>query len=199
MKFGKIALLGIVLLYTLSGCTMPLKMSSPTKFEMPIINQHPYTVGLFIPDDVKSSVYVKVIRPFDKMSYPIGEQTTLIFQKNLPHVFEEVVEVDSRNPTDNVDMVLEPSIVKFDSVIPYPAWDPYMATIIYRVDIYDRDGEKIFTQTAVGDAQMSEGIWSGFYARSLCVKVAQKAMEKALRQIIEGLSEAEELKNYKKK
>ena len=198
MKFGKIALIGIVL-YTLTGCTMPLKMSSPTKFKMPIITQHPYTVGLFIPDDVKSSVYVKVTSPFDKMSYPIGEQTTLIFQKNVPHVFEEVVEVDSRNPTDNVDMVLEPSIVKFDSVIPNPAWDPYMATIIYRVDIYDRDGEKIFTQTAVGDAQMSEGVMSGFYARRLCAEVAQKAMENALKQIIAGLSEAEELKNYKKK
>lgn len=105
--------------------------------------------------------------------------------------------VDSKNPTQDVDLILEPSIVKFDSVIPFPAYNPYTATMIYRVCVYDREGEKIFTQTATGDAQTSKGLLSGFSARSICAEVAQTAMEKALKQIVEGLSEAEELKGCK--
>ena len=199
MKKSMKTILIAMTIYMLAGCTMPLKMSTPASLDVSGINQHSYTVGLFIPKELKEYVYIKQTSPFDKVSYPIGEQTALLFKKNLPFVFKDVKDVDSINPAQDVELVLKVSIVKFESVIPYPAYNPYTATIIYRVDAYDREEEKIFTQTAIGDAQTSKGLLSGFSAKSISVEVAQNAMENAARQIIEGLSEAEELKGYKQK
>jgi hypothetical protein len=196
MKFRMIILAGIML-FILTGCTMPLKMSQPPKLDLSGINQHPYTAGLFVPPEVKEYIYVAVTSPFDKMSYPLGEQTYELFKKNIPLVFKKVVEVDSTVPDQDVDIVIKPSIVKFHSVIPHPAYNPYTATIIYHIDVYDKKGDKIFAQTATGNAQTSKGLLSGFLARGICAEVAQMAMKDAVKQIAEGLSEAQELSNLK--
>jgi len=110
---------------------------------------------------------------------------------------KEVVEVDSLAPGQSVDLIVKPSIIKFNSVIPYPAYNPYTATIVYRVEVFDRNGEKIFAQTTTGEGQTSKGLMSGFMARGICAEVAQMAMGNAVQQILEGLSEAEELVNLK--
>lgn len=194
MKFRMTILTGVMILI-LTGCAMPLNMAPPPKLELSDINQHPYTAGLFIPQKVKEYVYVKATSPVDKMSYPIGEQTHEFFKINIPLVFKNVVEVDAVSPDQDVDLIIEPSIVKFDSVIPFPAYNPYTATIVYHLDVYNKKGEKIFAQTATGNAQTSKGLMSGFSARSICAEVGQMAMKDAVKQIIEGLSEAEELQN----
>ncbi len=196
MKFKKTILTGIMILI-LTGCTMPLKMAPPPKLDLSGINQHPYTTGLFVPQEVKNYVYVKQTSPVDKMSYPLGKQTHEIFKKNIPLAFKKVIEVDSINPDQNVDLIIKPSIVKFDSVVPSPAYNPYTASIVYRIDVNNKKGEKIFSQTATGNAQTSKGLLSGFSARSICAEVAQLAMKDAVRQVIEGMSEAEELENLK--
>lgn len=179
---------------SLMGCVTGLNMAPPAKLDMAGIHQHPYKAGLLLSKELKETVYVKQTSPFDKMSYPLGEQTAQIFQKNMPTVFNQVTEIVSRNATQDVDLVVEPSIVSFDSVIPMPAYNPYTAKVVYRVDLYNKKGEKIFTQTAAGDAQTSKGLMSGFSAQSIVAEVAQKAMENAMKQILEGLSAAEELK-----
>jgi len=195
MKFRMTILFGLTI-FVLFGCTMPLKMPPPSMLNITNINQYPYTAGLFIPQSVKEYIYEKVTSPLDKMSFPLGNQTAEIFKKNMPLVFKNVVEVNSITPIQDVDLIVQPSIVKFKSVIPFPAYKPYTATIIYHIDIYNKKGEKIFAQTTTGEAQTSKGLLSGFLARSICAEVAQMAMEKAVQQIIEGLSEADELKNF---
>ena len=196
MKFRMTILTGIMI-FVLTGCTMPLKMSPPPKLNLSGIHQHPYSAGLFVPKNVQEYVYVKVTSPFDKMSYPLGKQTHEIFKTNIPLVFKNVVEVDSMTPDQDIDLIIKPSIVKFNSVIPNPAYNPYTATVIYHIDVYNEKGEKIFVQTATGNAQTSKGLLSGFSARSICAEVAQMAMKDAVKQIIEGLSESEELENLK--
>ena len=96
-----------------------------------------------------------------------------------------------------MDLTIQPSIVKFDSVVPMPAYNPYTATVVYHIDVYDKAGEKIYAQTATGNGQTSKGMMSGFSARQICAEVAQMAMKDAVKQILEGLSEAEEIKNIK--
>ncbi len=177
----------------LIGCTMGLSMSPPAKLDIVGVRQHPAKAGLLLSKELKETVYVKQTSPFDKISYPIGEQTAQLFQKNLPLVFSQVVEIELKSGASDVDFIVEPSIVSFDSVIPMPAYNPYTAKIVYRVDVYKK-GEKIFTQTAAGDAQGSKGLMSGFSAQSIAAEVANKAMENAMAQILEGLSAAEELK-----
>jgi hypothetical protein len=193
MKSSGTVFLAFVIL-GLASCAIGLNMSPPAKLDIAGIQQHPFKAGLLLSKELKESVYVKQTSPFDKISYPLGDQTAQIFQKNLPLVFNKVVEIESRNASQNVDLIVEPSIVSFSSVIPMPAYNPYSAKIVYRVDIYDKKGEKIFTQTAAGDAQSSKGLMSGFSAQSIAADVAQKAMENAMKQILEGLSTAEELK-----
>ena len=194
MKF-RMTILIVIMIFVLTGCTMPLKMSPPPTLDLSGINQQPYTAGLLVPQKVKEYVYVKATSPVDKMSYPLGKQTHEIFKKNIPLVFKNVVEVDSIAPDQDVDLIVKPSIVKFESVIPSPAYKPYTATIIYHIDIYNKKGEKIFAQTTTGEAQTSKGLLSGFSARSICAEVAQMAMKDAVKQIIEGLSETDEFKN----
>jgi len=194
MKFRLTILLGVAIL-VLNGCMMAVKMSPPPMLNMTNINQHLYTAGLFVPQEVKEYVYIKETSPLDKMSFPLGNQTYEIFKKNMPLVFSNVVEVTSITPDQDVALIIKPSIVKFRSVIPYPAYLPYTADIVYRVEVFNKKGEKIFTQTTTGEAQTSKGIMSGFFARSICAEVAQMAMENAVKKIIEGLSESDELKN----
>ena len=72
-----------------------------------------------------------------------------------------------------------------------------MATLVYRVVVYDREGNKLFTQTATGNGQISKGMVSGFSVGKLCAQSAQLAALDAAKQVLEGLLEAVELKNYK--
>lgn len=194
MKFKMTILTGIMIFF-LTGCAIPVKMSPPPMLELSDITQHPYTAALFVPQKVKTYVHVKTTSPVDKISFPIGEQTYEIFKKNIPLVFKNVVEVDALSPDKDVDLMIEPSIIKFDSVIPFPAYNPYTATIVYHIDVYNKKGEKIYAQTSTGNAQTSKGLMSGFSARGICADVAQMAMKDAVKQIIEGLSDAEELEN----
>lgn len=188
MKWTRMTFMAI-LLSVVTGCAR-LGMNPPQTLNIQGIQPHPYNVGLFIPKDLQEYIYVAP----GYLEYPLGEQTTAMFRKNLPIAFKSVQDVDSLNPAQQVKLILQPSIVNFNSVIPYPAWNPYTATMIYRIDVYDRKGEKIYTQTATGEAQTSKGLLSGFVARRIVAEVAQTAMDNAMKQIIEGLASAEELK-----
>ncbi len=192
MKLRIIALTGLLALI-ITGCATPLKMAPPSVLNLPEIKQLPHTSGLFIPQDLKDYVHIKVTSPVDKMTFPIGNQTSELFKKNMPLAFKTVVEVDSLSPGQDVDLIIKPSIVKFESRIPFPAYKPYTSTIVYRVEVYNKKGEKIYGQTTAGEGQTSKGLLSGFFARSLCAEAAQFAMADAVKQIVEGLAEAEEL------
>ena len=87
--------------------------------------------------------------------------------------------------------------MKFEAVVPHPAYNPYTATIVLRVNVYDREGNKIFTQTATGTGQSGKGMASGFKAQSLAAEAAQLAMADAAKQILEALLAAPEIKDYK--
>jgi hypothetical protein len=194
MKFRMAILFGITM-FVLTGCTIPLKMSPPSTLNIANINQLPYTAGLFIEQSVKEYVYLYPTG-FEKYSYPIGNQTAEIFKKNMPLVFKDVVEANSITPSQDVDLIVKPSIVKFETVMG-STYNPYIATIVYHIDIYNKKGEKIFAQTAVGEAKTGKGLLSNFLVWSLCTEVAQMAMDNAVQKIIEGLSETDELKNLK--
>jgi hypothetical protein len=192
----KMIVFNCILIVILTGCARPLKMSSPSTLQLSGINQHPYTAGLFVPQTVNEFVYVKATSLFNKISYPIGEQTHLIFKKNLPFVFKSVAEVSSIMPDQNVDIVIKPSIVKFSSTI----WDSaykksYSAVIVYHIDVYNENGEKILMRTAAGNAQIFKGELA--LKKDICAEVAQIAMEEAVKKIIQELSKAEELQHIK--
>lgn len=195
MKPQWLMVVSALFLSILAGCTLPLSMDPPEKVALVQVQQHPYRAGLYISQELKDAVHVVNTSPVDRMSYPIGDQSRQIFQINLPAVFQEVIEVDSKTPSQTVDVIIVPSIVKFEAKVPMPAYNPYEANMTYHVDVYDKSGEKIFAQTAIGKAQSSKGLMSGFSARKISATVAQTAMNDSAKQIMEGLAEAEELQN----
>jgi hypothetical protein len=148
-----------------------------------------------MPKETKEYVYKVGVTLFNnELNYPLGHQTALALQANLPKIFKGVVEVDSLTPSQPVTVVLQPSIVDFKSNIPFPAYNPYTASIVYRIDVYNCKGEKIFSQTVTGDAQTSRGLVSGFMQNTIYAEAAQMAIDKAMQQIIEGLAYADELR-----
>ncbi len=194
----KKTLVGMAMILALaSGCAMPLKMDPPPSPDLSQLKPYHRTAALCIPPELKTYEYVVTTSPVDKMVYPIGDQTMQLFQACSAKLFDKVVTIDSMTPAEPVDLILKPSIVKFNAKIPMPAYNPYTAEMVYRMEIFNAAGEKLFTQTAAGAGQTSKGLMSGFSARSICAKVAQMAMTDAAKQIMEGVAEAEELKNMR--
>ena len=194
----KVTVMGVLVVLTaLAAAAFTLKMPPPPQIELKGATPYAFTAGLFLPKEAREYTFVVKTSPFDKMIYPLGEQTVGLFEKNLPSVFKSVVKAESPKPGQGTDLVIEPSIVKFEAVVPHPAYNPYTANIIFRVTVYDREGNKIFTQTATGNGQTGKGMGSGFKAQSLAAEAAQLAMVDAAKQILEALLAAPEIKEYK--
>lgn len=171
-----------------------LKFPPPEKLELGAAAPLAKTVGLYLTQEFSAFKHTEKTSPLDKLHYPVGAYSVELFRLNLPQVFQKVVDSATQKPADGVDLVLEPSIVSFDAVVPRPAWKPYLATIVYRVDVYDRTGQKIFTQTATAEGQTSEGMKSGFKAGRQCTTATMLATSKAAQQLLEGLLAAEEIR-----
>jgi hypothetical protein len=186
-----------VFMAIICGCALPLKMDPPTTPDLSQLKPYQKTAALCIPEQLKQYQYVIATSPFDKLAYPLGDQTQQLFQQCAGKLFDKVVVIDAIPPDQPVDVVLQPSIVKFNAEVPMPAYKPYTADMIYRMEVFDTQGEKLFTQTAAGKAQSSKGMMSGFSARSICAQVAQMAMADAAKQIMEGVAEAEELQHLR--
>lgn len=193
MKRRPSAICMILLLTLIIGCAMPVKMGPPPSPDMSHIQPLPYTAGLYLSPELKAYQHKIATSPFDAIVYPLGEQTAQIFKQCTAKAFDKVVPMASLTSTQGVDVIIKPTIVKFEAVIPMPAYNPYTATMVYQAEVLDPDGKKIFSQTATGDSQSSKGLMSGFSARSICADVAQKAMVDAARQVMEGVVESEEL------
>lgn len=174
-----------------------LKFPPADKIALEAASPQPKTAGLYLSTEFSEFRHTEKTSPFDKLHYPVGAYSADLLKLNLPQVFQKVVESTTPTPGDGVDVVLVPGIVSFDAVVPKPAWKPYLATVVYRVDVYDRSGEKIFTQTVTGEGQTSEGMKSGFKAGAQCTTATLMATAKAAKQLLEGLLASEEIRNAK--
>lgn len=195
---NKRTLVGLVaMLAVICACATPLKMGPPPSPDLSRLTPYHRTAAVYIAPELKSYEYVLVTSPLDKMVYPMGDQTVQLFQQCVPKLFDKVVMIDAMPPAETVDVILKPSLVRCEMKVPMPAYNPYTADVVYRVEVLNPKGEQLFVQTAAGTAQTSKGLLSGFSARSICAEVAQMAMADAAKQIMEGLAAADELKDLK--
>src|SRR5512135_2384581 len=95
---------GALILTALAAAAYTLKMPPPPLIEIKGATPHAFTAGLFVPKEVREFTHVVKTSPFDKMVYPIGEQTAGLFEKNLPTVFKSVVKADARKPGQGTDL-----------------------------------------------------------------------------------------------
>jgi hypothetical protein len=181
------------LLLASAAAALPLKMPPVPELTLaPGTPVRPLAAALHLPADVRQSVHELRTSPFDKVSFAIGPFTAELFEKNLGKAFSKVGKAESRSVPAGFDFVVEVGIVQLEAVVPMPAYNPYTASMVYRVEVFGRDGEKLFTQTASGAGQSGKGMLSGFKARSLAAESAAGAMADAARQILEGLAAAPE-------
>ena len=173
-----------------------VKMPPVPKIELEGGEAIPLTAGLYLPDQLRSTVEVVKTSPFDKLKFAVGEFTAELFELNLPLAFARVVPVANEIPADPaaVDVVVSVEIVRFEVNVPHPASNPYTSTAVYRLKVTDPTGETLFTQTATGTGQTSKGIMSGFKAQGLAAEAAKLAMVDAATRAIEGVMDAEELR-----
>ncbi len=189
------ALLATLIIVLAGPCQAgTLKLPDPPVIEIDGAEPLPLVVSLSIPDGVSSCVHTVKTSPFDKMRYPVGTYTVELLEKNLATVFSHVVGTGSTPKGTPADVVLELSIESFDAAIPHPAYNPYTASVVYRVRVKDPAGEVLFTQTTSGSGQTSKGMMSGFKAQQLAAESAARAMNDAMRQLLEGLLDSRELR-----
>jgi hypothetical protein len=191
----KIVLLVVVVTFLASiALAATVKMPPAPTVTVEGATPHGLTVALVVSPELRDAIHVVKTSPFDKMKFATGAFTADLFRQSLPALFAglEVVEAEPAEVT--TDLVLEVSIVSFDLTIPHPAYNPYVSSVVYRIEVFDASGEKVFTQTATGSGQTSKGMMSGFKAQGLSAEAAKLAMVDAVTQILEGLAEAEELR-----
>lgn len=191
------SILLVLTFLVLVSCTQQLKTTKVTAVNTKDIIKHPYSAGLFLTKELKDYVYELQTSPFDKIAYPLGKQTCDNFTKNLPLVFDKIILVDSLEPNENISVIIKPSILDFNLGIPIPAYNPHTAKIKYNIDVYNNKGEKIFNYEVTGSAQSGKGLMSGFHTKKICSEVTQMALKDGIKQIIEELSDTEELDNLK--
>ena len=173
MQLNKTLVWIAMALTVVGGCALPLKMDPPSAPDLSQLKPFHRTAALCITQELRNYEYIISTSPVDKMVYPIGDQTMQLFQACSTELFDKVVTIDSMTPSEQIDLILKPTIVKFDAKIPMPAYNPYTAEMIYQMEVFNSAGEKLFTQTAAGSGQTSKGMMSGFSARSICAQVAQ--------------------------
>jgi hypothetical protein len=187
-----------LLAVSLATCASPcfsatLKMPSASELSLEHGEPRNISVAVSHPDELTDQEYVVRTSPFDKITYPIGEYTAALFEKNLGLVFDSVETPKTRTAADHESLSATVSIESFEAVIPSPAYKPYTADVVYRVTVTDASGDTVFTATAVGSAQTSKGMMSGFKAKQLAAHAATEAMDEAMTEILESLAAAEEL------
>lgn len=191
----------IFILLVLAGGTFllarTLKFPEPVILDLGTVTPHAKIAGLHLTKEFMEFKHTVKTSPFDRLHYPVGAYSAALFKLNLPRIFQQVVDSPGMTPPAGADLVLVPEIVSFSAIVPNPAWKPYLATIVYRIDVYNRSGEKIFTQTVTAEGQTSEGMASGFSAGKQCTNATMMATQKAAKELLEGLLAAEEIQNLK--
>jgi hypothetical protein len=175
-----------------SGCATHVSMPETDQADLKITNKHNYSVALYIPDELKEE-YKQVTSPVDTLSFPIGKQMTDLLEKNLPLVFENVALSQNQEVPDNAEIVIIPEILEFKNHIPFPAYNPHRCNIIAKITCVNKNKETVFVQTVTGSSQTGGNLFSGFKSQQLAAEAADLAIQDAVKQAIEGLSEAEEL------
>lgn len=190
----------IILGFFVVGCSHNVVVA-PKSPEMAAANKMPIDLGLYLSEDFKN-YEISESRKGDKWNFTnLGQASAAQFQLGLTQIFRKVIVVSSRPPLSSaegpVGLVIEPQIDRFDFEIPMTKFQVYPAKINYRVVAYDSDGRILFTELAegVGDTQGSPG----FDFAENPSKAATKAVEEGVRNALEALVAAEELKSLQQR
>ncbi|MBI5192402.1 MAG: hypothetical protein HZA08_03040 [Nitrospirae bacterium] len=159
----------------------------------------PLNVGIYVSDSFKN-YSVSESNSGDTWNYPnLGSASANLFKSGLTEIFEKVEQVEGKPPYAkseqfSIHAVIEPNIDKFYFDIPITKFQIYPASIVYRVIIYDPNGELIFEKIieGIGDTRGNPGFdFSTNPSRS-----ATKAIEDGVNKSLDAIMSSEKIKTY---
>ncbi len=147
----------------LSGCTTSVTVegSVPT----PLVHKIPARVGVYYSDEFKSYAYTEVIRDSGTWNIDLGEQNLSFFRNLTGAMFNAVQEVGepplSEGEMAGLDGVLVPRIHKYGFLTPtISGLKFYSASIEYRIELLDKDLNRIGNWRIIGYGKSEGGMFS---------------------------------------
>lgn len=143
---SRLVLLVLLSAGALAGCTNTLIVQG--EFPQPLVAEMPLTAGVYYPDEFRQYRYEEDSKDRSRWIIDTGNAQTSLFSTVLPGMFENVVEVDSLPPWDqlpaNVDLVVAPRVEEFQYTLPretnvkvFEIW------IKYDVQVFNPQGDLI--------------------------------------------------------
>jgi hypothetical protein len=180
------------------GCTHNITVS-PRLPEKVYTEKIPLDAGLYISGEF-ATYRVAENRLGDTWYYTnLGEKSAIVFQLGLSQIFRSLNKVDKHPPyekqkTEDIQIVVEPAIDKFDFDIPFTKMQVYPASIHYHITIFDMEGGTIFSKTVEGVGDIRGRISYDYSANPS--NAASRAVEDGVDKALEAILASEELKQF---
>ncbi len=126
----------------------------------PLIAQLPMKVAVRYPESFDHFEHEETVIGKDVWKINLGQSNRLLFDRILPSMFSEVIEIDATQDPSllGVDALIEPSIDAFEFSVPAQSQtDAFAVWIRYRIKIFDDVGTQIanWPIAAYGKSQTS--------------------------------------------
>lgn len=133
-------LLGLLL--GLLGCAQSVEVRSD--FPKPLVETLPLKVGLRYTPEFLNYSYAEDLPDDVSWSFSIGESNRKLFDKIFESLMLEAVEISADDATDDLDAIVEPSVVALEFSLPRQSRsDQYAVWIRYLVKVMDNEGRII--------------------------------------------------------
>ena len=133
----------LLLLLLLGGCTNTLVVEGD--FPSPRVNQLPITLAVHYDEAFRKHTYEEKSKDRAKWVITSGPAQMDLFNRVLPGMFSEVVEVSEIPPAPGTaDLILAPAINEFQYAVPRETKvNVFEVWIKFNLRVYDRDGELV--------------------------------------------------------
>lgn len=142
---ARLALLSAFIVTLLGGCATNVQVVAT--FPKPIVNQLPYTIGVYYPTEFSQYQYTEANEERSDMTIGMGTAQVSLFNTVLPALFKQTVRVNQaenpQTPTP-VDLVITMSVDDFQYTIPAETRiDMYEVWVKYNLQLFDPQGQLI--------------------------------------------------------
>ena len=190
----------------LIGCTHNIAVQSIPDFSKTYTDKIKIKTLLIVSDSISHYVYtgtgsvtVPLGLPLDTWSFPIGQPTSDLLRKGVPHIFNEV-EVAAETPPANdlkgkkYGLILKPSIESFDFGV--SSYNNGWVTIKYKIEVLDLKDRAVFRKTVTGRGESKVEHFS-VGGKTSFGRAADYAVQNGVNLLLDSLYESKEIREYR--
>lgn len=155
------AAIGTIIMLAACTTSVTVQGTVPT----PLVNRIPASIGVHYPDEFRSYVYTEAIKDSGTWNIDLGNQNLSFFRNLMGALFESVEEVGepplAEDTMASLDGILIPRIHKYGFLTPsISGLKFYSASIEYRIELLDRDLNRIGNWRIIGYGKSEGGMFS---------------------------------------